>query len=140
MAAAAMLFVVCLWIGRAVSFSWMPRAEADRWVVATAFATVMATGAFGAVAWWAGRETPAGHASQSVRGTAVAGGIAQVSQTGGNVRIVHRGPTAGSTSAPPSVSGPVTSEEGGQSVRDTTTAGPVNQVQGTGGDVEIESL
>jgi hypothetical protein len=30
----------------------MPDAEADRWVVATAFATVMATVAAGAVGWW----------------------------------------------------------------------------------------
>jgi hypothetical protein len=37
----------------------MPDAEADRWVVATAFATVMATVAAGAVGWWAGRDEPA---------------------------------------------------------------------------------
>ncbi|MFB8136332.1 hypothetical protein [Streptomyces mirabilis] len=56
---AAVVFGVCLWAARSVSFDWMPDAEADRWVVATAFATVMATVAATAFGWWAGREQPA---------------------------------------------------------------------------------
>lgn len=52
------VFGVCLWLFRFVSFSWMPHAESDRWVVATAFATVAAT----AVGWpltrWAAGNEP----------------------------------------------------------------------------------
>jgi hypothetical protein len=50
------VFGFCLWLFRFVSFSWMPHAEADRWVVATAFATVAAGAVGAATGWWAGRE------------------------------------------------------------------------------------
>jgi hypothetical protein len=49
-------FGICLWSFRFVSFSWMPHAEADRWVVATAFAAVAAGAVGAATGWWAGRE------------------------------------------------------------------------------------
>jgi hypothetical protein len=49
-------FVICLWLFRFVSFSWMPSADADRWVVATAFAAVAAGAVGAATGWWAGRE------------------------------------------------------------------------------------
>ena len=49
-------FGFCLWLFRFVSFHWLPQDDTDRWVVATAFATV-AAGAVGAAgAWWAGQE------------------------------------------------------------------------------------
>ncbi|MFD4600893.1 hypothetical protein ACFWPQ_23065 [Streptomyces sp. NPDC058464] len=49
-------FVVCLWAARAASFGFLPRAEADRWVVATAFATTVAALVGTAAGWWAGHE------------------------------------------------------------------------------------
>jgi hypothetical protein len=49
------VFGGCLWLFRFASWSWMPHATSDRWVVAAAFATVTA-GAVGT--WWARRETP----------------------------------------------------------------------------------
>jgi hypothetical protein len=55
--AAVVVFGVCLWLFRFVSWSWMPHATSDRWLVATAFASVTA-GAVFAAPWWAGRETP----------------------------------------------------------------------------------
>jgi hypothetical protein len=52
------VFGVCLWLFRFASWSWMPHATSDRWLVATTFASVTA-GAVGAAGyWWAGRETP----------------------------------------------------------------------------------
>lgn len=55
---AVVVFGVCLWTARSVSFDWMPDEEANQWVVATAFATVVATVAAAAVGWWAGCEEP----------------------------------------------------------------------------------
>lgn len=49
-------FGVCLWLFGFISFSWMPQAAADRWVVAAAFATVAATTVGAAMGWWASRE------------------------------------------------------------------------------------
>ena len=57
-AVAVAVFVVCLWLFRFASWSWMPHATADRWVVATAFASVTAGAAGAAGAWWASREIP----------------------------------------------------------------------------------
>jgi hypothetical protein len=128
-----------------VSFSWMPRAEADRWVVATAFATLVATVVATGVGWWAGQETPAppataDQARQSVHGSAIGGGITQVSGTGGNV-LIRRSPSAGPPSAPPALpAAEISPTADGQSVHGTSVAGPVDQVQGTGGDVEIEGV
>ena len=65
-------FGICLWLFRFVSFSWMPHAEADRWVVATAFAAVAAGAVGAATGWWAGREhkrpDPAGEELASLSG------------------------------------------------------------------------
>lgn len=56
------MFVVCLWIFRFASFSWLPHAEADRWVVDAGFATVVATSVGAGVSWWAGKErSPSGN-------------------------------------------------------------------------------
>lgn len=60
-------FGFCLWIGRSVSFGWMPRAEADRWVVDAAFATVMAGAVGAAIGWWAEREKPRSQRRESRR-------------------------------------------------------------------------
>ncbi|MBB4710289.1 hypothetical protein BJ965_000171 [Streptomyces luteogriseus] len=58
--AGAASFVVCLWSVRAAPLGFLPRAEADRWVVATAFATTV-TALVGAAAgrWAAERGQPA---------------------------------------------------------------------------------
>jgi hypothetical protein len=47
-------FVVCLWSARAAPFGFLPRAEADRWLVATAFAATVTTLVGAAAGWWAG--------------------------------------------------------------------------------------
>ncbi|MFC7900252.1 hypothetical protein ACFUV1_08855 [Streptomyces griseoincarnatus] len=92
---AAVVFGVCLWAGRSVSFGWMPEAEADRWVVATAFASVMTTVAAAAVGWWAGRERlPPAERMVSQRATASDGGRAK--QVGGN----QNAPSPGGGSVP----------------------------------------
>ncbi|MGY4928531.1 hypothetical protein [Streptomyces sp. 900105755] len=84
---AAVVFGVCLWVARSVSFGWMPKAEADRWVVATAFATLMGTVAAAAVDRWANREQPAPLPEPelpAVSQEVVASGQARVNQAGGN--------------------------------------------------------
>ncbi|MGW7134332.1 hypothetical protein ACWGIA_39165 [Streptomyces bobili] len=90
--AAAVVFGVCLWVSRSASLGWMPKEEANRWVVATAFATVMATVAATAVGWWAAREEPDAPTSPAaappvervVSQKATASGQGRVNQTGGN--------------------------------------------------------
>ncbi|MEU3091546.1 hypothetical protein ACWCQ0_25920 [Streptomyces massasporeus] len=47
-------FVICLWSARAAPFGFLPRAEADRWLVATTFAATVTTLVGAAAAWWAG--------------------------------------------------------------------------------------
>jgi len=49
------VFTGCLWLLRSAAFGWMPDADADRWAVATAFATVVAGSVGTALGWWAGR-------------------------------------------------------------------------------------
>ena len=61
------VFGVCLWLFRFASWSWMPHAASDRWVVAAAFATVTAGAVGAAGTWWARRESAV---------TATAGGSA----------------------------------------------------------------
>lgn len=54
------VFMACLWFGWVVGIKIWPdalRADADRWVVAASFATVVAGAVFGWIAWWAGRDT-----------------------------------------------------------------------------------
>ncbi|WP_405906473.1 hypothetical protein OG742_12390 [Streptomyces sp. NBC_00828] len=70
----------------------MPDAEADRWVVASAFATAMATVAAAAVGWWAGREQPGlslPSAERTVSQRATASGHGQSVQVGGNQYSPH---------------------------------------------------
>ena len=81
------VFGACLWLFRFVSWSWMPHAMSDRWVVAAAFASV-AAGAVGAAgAWWASRETPpvagpaAGQGSR-IEQRARASGYGRITQVG----------------------------------------------------------
>jgi hypothetical protein len=64
------VFGGCLWLFRFASWSWMPNATSDRWVVAAAFATVTAGAVGAAGTWWASREIP------RLGGTADAGGAA----------------------------------------------------------------
>lgn len=95
---AAAVFGVCLWGARSVSFGWMPKAEADRWVVATAFASVMTTVAAAAVGWWAGREQPGlslSPAERTVLQRATASGRGRAEQVGGSQNAPSR-PGAGS--------------------------------------------
>ncbi|MGW6543474.1 hypothetical protein ACWGBH_11595 [Streptomyces massasporeus] len=47
-------FVICLWSARAAPFGFLPRTEADRWLVATTFAATVTTLVGAAAAWWAG--------------------------------------------------------------------------------------
>ncbi|MEW2425772.1 hypothetical protein AB0911_35150 [Streptomyces nigra] len=46
-------FTLCLWGGKTLPFEWLPRDEGDRWMVATAFATVAASVTATALGWWA---------------------------------------------------------------------------------------
>ncbi|WP_431683784.1 hypothetical protein [Kitasatospora sp. KL5] len=89
---AVVAFVVCLWLARSASFGWLPKAEADRWVVATAFATVGAGAVATAVGRWAGQTTtptpappaPSPPTGQEVIQTAEASGRSRINQVGGN--------------------------------------------------------
>src|SRR5438046_10590465 len=60
--AAAVTFGVCLWLAMAVELPFLPKAEADRWVVAAAFAGMMATAVAACGTWWAARENRPGAA------------------------------------------------------------------------------
>ncbi|MGW3009198.1 hypothetical protein ACWC9R_10205 [Streptomyces sp. NPDC001219] len=65
----------------------MPEAEADRWVVATAFASVMSTVAAAAVGWWAGHEQPGPSlpsTERTVSQQTVASGRGRTEQVGGH--------------------------------------------------------
>ncbi|MFF3689748.1 hypothetical protein [Streptomyces sp. NPDC002187] len=93
-------FVICLWSARAAPFGFLPRAEADRWVVATAFATTVATLVGAAAGWRAGYEgqpgsvppdnrspetpDPPGTGGQGVQQEATASDAARVTQVAGN--------------------------------------------------------
>jgi hypothetical protein len=58
-AATAVTFIGCLWLARTFSFSFEPRAESDRWVVAAAFAAAMSAAVLASSSWWASREKAA---------------------------------------------------------------------------------
>lgn len=99
--AGAGAFVICLWSARVAPFGFLPGAEADRWVVATAFATTVATMVAAAAGWWAGEsgqpgsvppdnrppETsgPPRSGRQAVRQSATASDAARVTQVAGHV-------------------------------------------------------
>ena len=66
------VFGGCLWLFRFASWSWLPNKSdvPNRWLVATAFASVTAGAVLAIGSWWASRETP------RLAGTADAGGAA----------------------------------------------------------------
>ena len=83
------VFGVCLWLFRFASWSWLPHAEADRWAVAAAFASVTAGAVGVAGAWWASRETspmagPAAKQGSRVDQRARASGHSKITQVGGD--------------------------------------------------------
>jgi hypothetical protein len=55
----AMIFGGSLWLAMAVKLSFLPKLDADRWVVAAGFASVMAACVLACGGWWAGRESEA---------------------------------------------------------------------------------
>jgi hypothetical protein len=55
-AATAAAFMGSLWLARRFTFSFEPRHESDRWVVAAAFATAMSAAVLASGNWWASRE------------------------------------------------------------------------------------
>ncbi|OQD51663.1 hypothetical protein BM536_038800 [Streptomyces phaeoluteigriseus] len=117
---AAVVFGVCLWVGRSASFGWMPKEEANRWVVATAFATVMATVAATAAGWWAAHEQPATAAPPAERVVsqkATASGQGRVNQAGGN-QNAPSSPAAGAGGGPGRV----------EQEAEASDSGSVNQV------------
>ena len=85
-AATVAAFLLCLWLGRAASFGWLPRADADRWALAAAFAAVCAGVVGAAVGWWAGRPEPppAVRSERRVTQRARATGRARTLQVGGD--------------------------------------------------------
>lgn len=48
-------FVICLWLAMVVKLSFLPKADGDRWVVAAAFAGVMAALVVAYGVWLVGR-------------------------------------------------------------------------------------
>jgi hypothetical protein len=66
--ASVVAFGLSLWLAAAVKLSFLPKADADRWVVNAAFATAMAACVVACGAWWAGRENRPGSADGSTTG------------------------------------------------------------------------
>jgi hypothetical protein len=100
-------FVICLWSARAAPFGFLPRAEADRWLVATTFAATVTTLVGAATAWWAGdRGRPGAAATDNrspetsgpprsairVRQSATASDAGGVTQIAGHRHPGHVGP------------------------------------------------
>ncbi|SMQ13848.1 hypothetical protein SAMN06272771_0125 [Streptomyces sp. Ag82_O1-12] len=100
-------FVLCLWSARAAPFGFLPRAEADRWVVATTFATTVTTLVGAAAAWWAGDRGRPGTVTTDnrppetsgpprsgirVRQSATASDAGRVTQITGHRNPAHAGP------------------------------------------------
>lgn len=88
-------FLVLLWLSRLASFSWLPHAESDRWVVDAGFAAVGAGVVATAAGWWAGREQettpePGARVEQHAR----ASGHARITQVGGDLHNGGRSPDA----------------------------------------------
>jgi hypothetical protein len=54
--ASVVAFGLSLWLAATIKLSFLPKADADRWVVNAAFATAMAACVVACGAWWAGRE------------------------------------------------------------------------------------
>src|SRR5205823_5269267 len=99
--AAAVTFGVCLWLAMAVELPFLPKAEADRWVVAAAFAGMMATAVAACGTWWAARENRPGAADGDPAGagqqiTGSAGSL----QFGASARLKARDITVNVTPPP----------------------------------------
>lgn len=75
----AITFGACLWAARALSFSWEPKDQADRWLIATAFASVMAGAVLAALGWWAGRDIPPTHVRAATEEPRTAAGVPDIS-------------------------------------------------------------
>jgi hypothetical protein len=61
--ASGVTFGACLWLATAIKLSFLPKAEADRWAVAAAFAGAMAAAVLAWGASWAGKENQPGSAN-----------------------------------------------------------------------------
>jgi hypothetical protein len=89
-------FGLVLWAVHGASFSWLPQAEADRWVVAVGLATVAATVVAAPAIWWAQRDRSsepdeAGEsATGGVQQRARASGHSSITQVGGDQHITGR--------------------------------------------------
>jgi hypothetical protein len=87
----AMVFGGSLWLAMAVKLPFLPRLDADRWVVAVGFASVMAACVLACGGWWAGRESEAKGAAplgasviaSGDRSIAVGRDISGIASTGG---------------------------------------------------------
>ncbi|MFI1585593.1 hypothetical protein [Embleya sp. NPDC020630] len=124
-------------VGLAVYLAVVGLDEADKWASVLGLFVALAGLAVSVIGVWRERASAGG---QSVTHSVIGGGIAQVSGTGGNVRITRRGtgpvaPPPTPPGAPPAGAPPV---DDGQWVHGSTVSGPVDQVQGTGGDVDID--
>jgi hypothetical protein len=75
-------FVLGLWVDQQLTWSWLPHAEADRWVVAAAFATITATVTLTLAGAWAEREP----ATEQPAPPPVAGGSGDHIEFHGTVR------------------------------------------------------
>jgi len=86
------VFGVCLWLFRFASWSWLPHAIPDRWVVATAFATVTAGAVGAAGAWWASQEIPreTGAHAAGERSITTRGDISGIASTGDGATNIQR--------------------------------------------------
>lgn len=82
------VFVLCLWLFRFASWSWLPHATSDRWAVAAAFATVAAGVVGAAGASWASQGTisPGRWINQRAR----AGKNSRITQVGGDQKTIGR--------------------------------------------------
>jgi hypothetical protein len=91
-AVAVVVFFGCLWVFVWLSWSWLPHAQADRWVVATGLATVTGGSVFAVLGSWAERSrSEPGSATTSagagVYQRATARGRARVTQVGGDQHV-----------------------------------------------------
>ncbi|WP_406263092.1 hypothetical protein OHT93_00535 [Streptomyces sp. NBC_00191] len=90
--AAVLSFGRGLWLARSASFVWLPQADADRWVVATAFAAVAAGSVGAATTWWAGQD--GSRSGKQVTQRVKASDNSRVNQVGGDQNPAGRGMAA----------------------------------------------
>ncbi|MFE5331292.1 hypothetical protein ACFRCG_33380 [Embleya sp. NPDC056575] len=125
-------------VGLAVYLAVVGLDEADKWASVLGLFVTLAGLAVSVIGMWRERASSGG---QSVTDSTIGGGVAQVADTGGNVRITHRGtgpviPPPTPQGAPPA--GGVPPADDGQRVQGSTVSGPVDQVRATDGDVDID--